>query len=310
MAGVDARTDPLRPSAVLLGWLAAALAAPVTLLLAALGQGVGAVLGGSSWIGVSTPWTRPPWALVNQPTIDFAASSAALGYWFGSTAVLLAVAGLGASLLPRPRTLAAEVAVVQLSWSAAFIGGCWLPLLDPDDGHPGRWLALHGLPTQLTWGVAGVAALAAAPVAVHLLRLVRGARHHAGRGARLAAVTVHLVVPAAAFLALQRLLAGELRAAPALAVALPAVVALVLAWARYPRPHGRPLEPVSAGSFLRLVAALAVAVTLVAVAGRPLPGGSAAGLLWGVPDPLNNIRPWIDAATPAEQVSGVSGDRR
>lgn len=310
MARVDVRTDPLRPSAILLGWLVAALAAPTTLLLAVLGQGVGAVLGGSSWIGISTPWTRPPWALVNQPTVDFAASSGALGYWFGSSALLLAVAALGVPLLPRPRTLAAELAVVQLSWSAAFVGGCWLPLLDPDDGHPARWLALHDLPTQLVWAVPGAAALAAVPVVVHLLQLVRGARHHAGRGARLAAVTVHLVVPAATWIGLQRLLADGLRAAPAVAVALPAAVVVGLAWARYPRPHGGPLEPLSAGSFLRLTAIFAAGAILVVAAGRPLPGGTVSGLLWATPDPLNNVRPWIEPATPAEYFSRLAGGGR
>lgn len=299
MARVDARTDPLQATAVLLGWLAAALAAAATLLLAVLGQGVGAVLGGGSWIGISTAWSRTPWALVNQPTIDFAASPAALGYWFGSTALALAVAALGVVLLPRPRTVAAELAVLQLSWAAATVGGCWLPMLDLEDGHPARWLALHDLPPQLIWVVPGLAVVAAVPAVVHLLRLVRGARHHAGRYARLAAVTVHLVVPAAAWIALQRVLTGGIQAAPTAAVALPVTLAVAVAWARYPRPHGRPLEPVAAGSFVRLGAVLAALALLVAAAGRPLPDGAVAGLLWAKPDPLNNIRPWIEPAPPA-----------
>ena len=53
---------------LLYGLLAAVAAFPGALLVAVAGQGIGALLGGCGWIGVSTPVDRQVWALVNQPT--------------------------------------------------------------------------------------------------------------------------------------------------------------------------------------------------------------------------------------------------
>jgi len=61
--------DVMDAKGLLYGLLAAVAAFPGALLVAVAGQGIGALLGGCGWIGVSTPLDRQVWALVNQPTL-------------------------------------------------------------------------------------------------------------------------------------------------------------------------------------------------------------------------------------------------
>jgi hypothetical protein len=60
-------------------------------------------------------------------------------------------------------------------------------------------------------------------------------------------------------------------------------------------------------SFIRLVVALATVLCAVWYAGRPLPKGMTAGILWARPALYNNIRPWIDATSIRPGLE--SGDR-
>ena len=287
------KSDPLLPKNLLLGWLFAAVAGPLTLLLAALGQAFGAMLGGCTWIGLSLPLDRPVWALVNEPSIHFASLGAAGGYWLGSLVVTLFLALTATTLLPRPRTVAAELGVTHLGWGAAAIGVGWLPLLDLSDGHLAHWLDLHRLPAWWIWLPSLAAAAAAMLVALRLLALLQTARKVSGRPTRVLVVVLHLGFPALAWVVLAGLLRGQVPVPAFIGILLPFVAAVVIAVIGYPEAYVHRLEPVAAASFIRGLVALLVLWALILVAGRPLPGGRATGLLWGRPLASNNIRPWV-----------------
>jgi len=280
---------------LLYGLLAAVAAFPGALLLAVAGQGIGALAGGCGWIGISTAVDRQVWALVNQPTLAFATELESLGYWSGSVVLPLLVAFAAIPLLPRARSLAAELIVVQLSWACAVIGLAWLPLLDPLDGHLVRWLELWRLPAPLLFLAPALAIPAALPPTLRLLGLLRIGRPNTGRALRLATVLLHLALPAAVWVAGSAALLGAPPASSALAVGAVVVVALSTAWFGYPPAFVHRLRPLGLGSWLLLAALAAAAVAIVWLAGRPMPEGRRAGLLWAQTTASNNIRPWIDA---------------
>jgi len=295
MPGMRREVDVMAAKGLLFGLLAAVAAFPGALLLAVAGQGIGALLGGCGWIGISTPVDRQVWALVNQPTLHFATQLRSLGYWSGSLVLPLLVALAAIPLLPRARSLAAELIVVHGAWACAVVGLAWLPLLDPQDGHLVRWLELWRLPAPLIWLAPALAIPAAVPPTLRLLALLRIGRPNTGRALRLATVWFHLTLPAAAWVAAATALLGAPPAPSALAAGAAVVVALSTAWFGYPPAFVHRLRPLSLGSWLRLAALAAAVVAVVWLAGRPLFEGRRAGLLWAQPNASNNIRPWIDA---------------
>lgn len=297
--------DVMAPKGVLFGLLAAALSFPGTLLAAVFGQGLGAILGGCSWIGVSTPLDHPVWALVNQPTLHFSGLASATGYWWASWLVPVAIAIGALPFLPRARTLAAELFLLHAAWAAAVVGVAWLPLLDPVDGHLGRWLALHHLPGRLLWIAPLVALPAAFGVTIRLLSLLRMVRQHSGRGLRMATVGIHLVLPAAIWAGVVALFHGAPLVMATLAISLPVATALLVAWKGYPPGFAHRLAELGMASFGRLAVALVIVIALVWMAGRPLTGGLRAGILWAHPGSYNNVRPWID---PIPVLWGAHGD--
>ncbi len=288
----------LAPQHVALSWLAALAAYPAALLAAAAGQGLGATLGGCSWIGLCLPLNRQVWALVNEPSVAFAYSTSATGYWLGSLLLPFIVAVLAVPLLPRRRSLAAELATAQLAWACAAAGLAVLPLLDPADGHLSRWLQLHGRPLSLLWAAPALGAAAALAAVYRLLSVDREAVAHPARLRRLAVVAVHLAVPCGVWLAAVSTARGSLPREAAVALAGPVLAGLGLAWAAVPSRLAHRLEHPSSGSWMSLILAAALLWALVAVAGRPLPGGRNAGLLWGPPLATNNIRDWMEPAAP------------
>jgi len=287
-------SDPLRPRNLVAGWLFAAFSMPFTLLLAAVGQGLGASLGGCAWIGVSIPIEHPVWALVNEPDIHFASLGRADGYWLGSLILPLLLAYTATHLLPRARTVASELAVTHLAWASAVVGLGWLPLIDPGGGHIGGWLHFRGLPA---WGVWAAPVLAVVPtvlVTLRLLTLSRTANQVAGAGTRLLAVVLHLWLPVIAWLALAGAIRGSVPASAGAGVLVPCLLAAALALRAYPEACVHRLEPVRADTLVRAAIAPAVMLVIFWFAGRPLPGGRDAGILWGPPLATNNIRGWIE----------------
>ncbi len=293
MPAVNRSVDVLTSRAVVASWLFAAAAIPLALVIAALGQAVGAMLGGCRWIGISLPLDHAVWALVNQPTLDFAARPAALGYWVGSLVLPLLVALVGIGFVPRPSTLGAELAAVQVTWATAVVGIAWLPLLDPSDGHLARWLELQRLPSELTSVTPAVAAIVTVPAVLRLLALLRGARRQSGRGLRLGAVLLHLVVPCAAGLGVAGYLLHPAPVAALIGAAVPSVVAFAIAWYGYPSPFVRPLATLRGRTYVVGAIAAVLLWAVVWTTGRPLGNGTSAGLLWGHAEGFNNIRAWI-----------------
>lgn len=302
--------DLATPASLLLGWLAAAVALPFALLAAAVGQGLGAMMGGCEWIGLSLPIGRPVWALVNQPSLDFASRPTAFGYWFGSLLLPLAAAAAILVLLPSPRTLARGLTSIELSWAAAVTLG-WLPLLDRTDGHLARWLALQDHPWWLLWAAPALATTVAAPITLRLLALARVSRPSLSRWRRLGLVTLYLVVPAAAWLGLAGAVAGAASLPALMGAAPPVAMALAIAFLFYP-PSARSLRGPEGVSLTWLMTGALALAGLLWLAGRPLGGGRWAGTLWGPPGAFNNIRPWI-AARPLPwtrpRVPGHAGNR-
>ena len=288
--------DLTAPSGILFGWLAAVFGFTSGLLMAVGGQGLGAIVGGCGWIGISTPLGRQVWALVNQPALNFASEPRAVGYWLGSLALPLLAGVAVLHLIPRARTLAAELIAVHFAWGATAVGVAWLPLLDPADGHVARFLELADLPSLIVWTAPSLAAIAAFPPVLRLLALARVARPHTGRGVRLMVVVAHLGTPCVVWAVMVSLVRGAPPLAPIVALTAPLLVACAVAWFGYPPAYVHRLREIETKSWLRLLCSALVVVVLVWVAGRPLGGDTWAGLLWGKASSRNNIRPWVATA--------------
>jgi hypothetical protein len=286
------------PALICVSWAAAAVAFPLALVVAAVGQGLGALAGGCQWIGLSLPLGRQVWALVNQPVINFSSSPSASGYWLGSLILPLIIASGIIPLLPRANSMLAELSVVQTAWGSASVAGAWLPLLEYEDGHLARWLAFQDWPQAAVWVAPILASVIALVPALRLLEMARRRQTSARSIARFGVVAIHLGIPLVAWVGVAALVRGSLPVAATLGAALPLAVSLTVAWLRYPAPYVRPLEPATPFGVIGILAAATLLFAFVWFAGRPLPEGRSAGILWGPPQAFNNIRPWIDPASP------------
>lgn len=290
---MQSEPDLAAPTAVVLSWSAASMALPASLLVAVVGQAIGAMAGGCSWIGFSVPLHRPVWALVNQPVLNFASLPAATGYWLGSLLLPLLVGVLVIGLFPRPKGFFSEMTAIQLSWAAATVGCAWLPLLDRHDGHLARWLEFQGLPPVLVWFAPATAAAVGLVPTLHLLQLARRKRKDLGRAIRLVLVLVHLGVPTCCTVVGVSLVRGSLPVESVLAITVPVLAAAILAWLRYPQPYPRVLEPARTLHAIVLLVCAGFLGTVLWAGGRPLPDDRAAGIAWAQPQAFNNVRPWI-----------------
>lgn len=305
------RPNPNAPASVFNSWLAALCGGLFALGMTAGGQGLGAILGGCRWIGVTLPIHRQTWALINQPSLAFSTQNAAVGYWFGGVLLCFLATAFLIPLLPRPRGLTWELVIVQFSWMAAVVGLGWMVLLDPWDGHISRFLRLHDASPALVWLIPVLGAWAALIPTLRLLGLARGAHPQLTRSGRLLTVIIHLVVPTGAWVGvglvlvsrfdsrvqgslLEGLPAFEALWPPALAATLPMIAALILAWLAYPRPWIYHLDPIGLKSSLFLLVAGMVLVGLQLILGGPLASGKCRGVVWSHADGRNNVRPWVN----------------
>ena len=305
------RPNPNSPAAVIGSWLAALCGGVFSLAFVAGGQGLGAILGGCRWIGVTLPLDRQAWALVNQPSLAFATQPSAAGYWLGGIATCLLAASLVIPLLPRPRGLTWELAALQISWMASVLGLGWMALLDPWDGHLGRFLRLHDVSAPAAWLVPMLGAWAALIPTLRLLALARGAQPQLTRVGRMMTVFIHLVLPAFVWIATAVVMVNragpsfrgtplevlgplETLWPPVVAAGLPCVAALMMAWLAFPRPWVHHLEPVRLKAIIGLLAAAVVLVGFLIALGAPTGAGKRRGVLWSQPDSRNNIRPWVN----------------
>lgn len=281
-------------SVIAISWLGASAALPFALISAAIGQGLGALIGGCHWIGVALPLDRQIWALVNQPLLNFASLPRAGGYWLGSMLLPLVFAVTIIGFLPRARSLVTQLGCIQISWAMSLVAVAVLPVLDSEDGHLARFLALHGWPTALVWLSPVFAAGAALLPTLRLLQLARRRRPDIRRSYRLLVVAIHLGVPAVGWLGLVSLVRGSVLMPAIIAAAVPLIASLAFAWFRYPAPYVRPLELPQAGEIFALALAAVIFAASVWVAGRPLADGQSAGILWGTAQSSNNVRGWIE----------------
>jgi len=285
--------DPLAPKNLVLGWLAATVALPLTVVAAAAGQGLGAMAGRCAWIGVALPIHRQPWALVNEPSLSFASTPGAALYWLGSLIVpaLLAVGVI--PFMPRSKTVWAEIAAAQIAFGMAAGGLGWLPLLDPAEGHLARWLHLHHLPSFLLAAAPVLGAMAALPAVFRLLAFDRAAHRAPGPFHRMAVALLSFLPPTALWVGLGTLAAGEPQLLSTFGVTLPLVLALAISAIFSVGAWVLPREPNRRGTPVLLLLAAILLGALVYMGGRPLPGGRASAILWSRPNAYNNIRPWI-----------------
>jgi len=265
---------------------------PLAWLLLAVAQGLGTVIAGGGWIGVAVPMGLHPWGLVNEPSIAFANTRAALFlYWLAPPLGALAVAVLLPTLVPVPPSWAAEVGAFQLATASAVLGLGWAPPLGVADG-PAAGVALF-------WGVRQVVFVAVAAllgVAVVQLAVARLAGHlwvEPGgplRRRRLAVALVH-AFPPALFWAAAVWLQGW--AIPPLALLDAAAVllgALFGAWRWMP---SSPLHPHPHMGWRRVAAVAVVGAAVFGLAlwaGAPRMGRGVA-FVWGFPGQSNNVRP-------------------
>jgi len=294
MPAMETEPGTTAPSVIAISWLAAAVAVPLTLVGTACGQGLGAVFGGCHWIGVTIPLDRQVWALVNQPVLNFSSLGSASGYWLGSVLLPLVTAIAIIGFLPRTRSLVTEFVCLQIAWAMSTISIAWLPLIDADDGHLIRYLSLHGWPSGWVWAAPILAAVIVLLPTLRLLELARRRHPNIKRFSRVLVVTVHLAIPTIVWVGLASLVRGSIPVFPMVAIALPLISAVVFAWLRYPSPYVHPLDLPRASGIVGLLAAAAFLSAGVWLAGRPLPGGDSAGILWGQPHSFNNIRPWVE----------------
>ncbi len=325
---MSSRPNPNSPPAILGSWLAALSAGIFTLGLLAGGQGVGALLGGCKWIGVTVPLYRQTWALVNQPSLAFASHVDALGYWLGGSAACLLGATLVLPLVPRPRGLASELMAIQISWMASVLGLGWMALLDPWDGHLSHFLRLHEMPAALAWIVPVLGAWAALIPTLRLLALVRGAQPHLGRSGRVLTVVIHLVLPACVWIIvclvvsagtanpaqsslLENLKGVERLWPPVLASALPSFAALALGWLAYPRAWVHHLEPIRLKTTIILLLTASILIAMQVFLGGPAGPETTRAVLWSHTNSRNNLRPWVTPAMilGATAIPGVSDDK-
>jgi len=294
MPPVIRRPDPLAPTGLLASWLAGLIALPVALFAAAGGQGVGALLAKAGWIGLSVPWDRQPWALVNQPVLNFASLPSASGYWLGSWIAPLAVAAIAIPLSLRLKSLSSQLFVVQLAWMAAVIAASWQPALDPETNHLARWLRFRDLPVELRWLCPVLVAAVIVPIVLRLIAIARITRYHLRRSRRLVLVAVHLTPIPLAWAAATTTLRAEFPVEASITAGVPLVVVLMVAWIGYPAPLTHPVTPAPARTFGLLALILVLAWTAFWIAGRPLPDDRAAAVQWGRSGSSNNIRPWME----------------
>lgn len=259
-------------------------------------QGLATAAAGGQFIGLSLPpWTQP-WALVNQPSVGFAATSTALWvYWL---APFLAAAALAAILpqLPPGPSLAKSLFFLHTGTAAALLGLGWLPGVGGEDG------LLAGLsrffrqdPALWTWGMALLGGLLVGPAVRALLAPLWHLPGGPTPGRRALAWLGHLGVPAGVWVAW---VGGYAPSWPKAAL-LPFLAALAgsLLWAL----GGKPPHPLRQRELYAASPWLAWALALLLVAPSWvvfLPeGGKPKGYLWGVERMTSNVRPGIVKVT-------------
>ncbi len=294
---MDHRIDILRPRCILFSWLCAAASFSAALVIAAFGQGLGGIIGGCEWIGMSVPLNRQVWALMNQPSINFADTAAAHGYWLGSLIVPFVIVVVLMFGVRRARSVAYEILAVQLSWALIILCLAWPIALAPAESHLGKWLHFNGISMHFAWAMPSLAVLLGLLPTLRLLMVLRQWRRHASALVRVITLLIHLAIPTAGWLTLSFYLDPAVNMIAIVVLAFILFVALIVAWFRYPEQPYRPLDAISFLNLVVVVFGTGLLFFVLWFAGRPLEDQASSGLLWGQRSTTNNIRPWITPRT-------------
>lgn len=284
-------THPLQLKVLLLSWLLAATLWPLLWLLLPVAQGVGVSAVGGEWIGVSAPWGSQPWALVNQPSVGFSATRAALlGYWLPPLVLALVVTLLLPPFMPSGQGWASELAVYHGATAAAVLGLGLAPPLGVGDGPAAGLEVFWRVPSLLVVLLAALAGVAGATMAS--LRLASPLWLAPGgptRRRRVLIPLLHAGPPLALWLAV--VCCGGWRPRTAAAVVAGAVLGLAVvasAWFVTRAPLVR--RRAAGWGTLIMASVLAVAAGgLLAWAGAPR-AGAPKGFLWGEERMTSNVR--------------------
>jgi hypothetical protein len=283
---------PLSPRVVALSWLSTLVAWPLVWAAMTASQGLGVVLQGGEWIGVSLAWGQHPWALVNQPHVGFAATRGALGgYWLAPMIAGLLLAILPALLLSSGRGWTWELLLLQISMAGALLVLGWAPGLGMVDG-PAAGLARFW---RLPWWSQPLVCALLGGVAIHLptMRLC-GFLWHAPAGPtrrrRMLSVLLHGMLPALLWVVAVAAAGWPLPGHAVAGLAVVALGSLLAAWVWLPRAPLRPRALPGWPGWLAL-AAVSLALAGVSAWAGSASRGQPRALVWGHPGITNNVRP-------------------
>ncbi|HPW55251.1 MAG: hypothetical protein KA072_01425 [Thermoanaerobaculaceae bacterium] len=284
--------SPLSLRVVLLSLGVALIVWPLVWFLLAAAQGVGTTLAGGDFIGVSLPLGRYPWALVNQPEINFASTRAGLwGYWLPSAMLAVVVAVCLPVFAPGSRRWGGELALLHVALASAVLGLGWAPALGCLDGPALGLERFFHVPSLVYVG--GCALVGACGTSLTMIRLAGGLWHHSSpvtRRRRVSVVLLHGLLPLGFWLALTILLGWRPGPLPLAGVGTVLFGALGTLFQRVPRAELQRRDPPSTVRILLLWPFACAVLVLAAWTGAPQ-SGAQRGYLWGKPLASNNIRP-------------------
>ena len=284
-------THPLQLRVLALSWLLSAVLWPVVWLLLPAAQGVGVMIAGGEWIGVSAPWGSQPWALVNQPGVGFAATRAALwAYWLPPLVVPLLLALLLPPLMPSGQGWVSELGIYHAATASAVLGLGLAPSLGVGDGPAAGLETFWQIPSL--WVVLLAALVGATGATMASLRLASPLWLAPGgptRRRRLLVPLLHAGPPLALWLVGVWL--GGWRPRTAATVVAGAVFGLAVVASGWFVTRAPLVRRRAAGwGTMVLASFLAIGIgTLLAWAGAPQ-GGSPKGFLWGEERMTSNVR--------------------
>ncbi|MFN3414024.1 MAG: hypothetical protein ACK42L_08200 [Thermoanaerobaculum sp.] len=276
--------------ALLTSWLLAACAWVLVWWVLPVIQGLGTAAAGGQFIGLSLPTWTQPWALVNEPSLGFAATRTALwAYWLSPflAAFLLA---LVLPQLPCGTSLSVQLFLSHLALAAVCLGLAWLPSLGLEDGLLAALSRFFKQDPQLwRWGMALLAGILVRPVVLGLGSSLWHLPKGPTLGRRLLTWALHVGVPAGLWVA------WVWASAPCFPVAsLPPLLLVLLlssVWALAAKPPHplRQRKLYGASPWWALFFALLLVVPSLWVFSPA--GLRPKGYLWGVERVTSNVRP-------------------
>jgi len=274
---------------LLTSWALALLAWVLVWWALPLAQGAAVQGVGGQFIGLSVPTWTQPWALVNEPSVGFAATRQAFWTYWLAPFLFAGLLALAARQLPAGDSLARHLFFIHLSFAAFALGFAWLPGLGLEDGLlAGLARFFSGKPGLLLWGAALLGGLGMGWAACSLASYLWWLPGQAKPMHKLLLWLSHLWVPAGLWVAWVALTSPAFPRKSLFTLAFAqALTGLQLGLRQPAHPLGRRhWQSQSLWLSWALVFLLAVP-SFLAFAPR---GGRPVGYLWGVEGPTSNLR--------------------